>query len=101
MPLTDAEFDFLNAYVHEIYTPAMTGPHTRALRELGVTQWDLSWLLTAWERQALAEGKSPLGSPHLEPLSVPWTSRDEILTREHSLRKELEHSDEPSRTIPR
>ena len=28
MPLTNAEFAFLDAYVHEVYTPAMTGPPT-------------------------------------------------------------------------
>jgi hypothetical protein len=36
MSLTYAEFDFLDAYVHEVYTPSMTGPHTRAVRKLGV-----------------------------------------------------------------
>ena len=69
MPLTDAEFDFLDAYVHELYAGSMTSPHTQAVRELGLNQSDLAWLLTAWHRQALAEGKSPLGSPHSEPVA--------------------------------
>ena len=60
MPMTDAEFAFLDAYVHEVYTPAMTGPHTRAVRGLGANQSDLAWLLTAWHRKALVEGKNPL-----------------------------------------
>ena len=29
MPLTDAELAFLDAYVHELYSAPMTGPHTR------------------------------------------------------------------------
>ena len=38
MPLTAAEFDFLDAYVHEVYTPSMTGPHTRSVIALGANQ---------------------------------------------------------------
>src|SRR2546423_1716031 len=100
MPLTDAEFDFLDAYVHEVYTPSMTGPHTQALRRLGANQSDLSWLLTAQHGQALAQGKSPLGSPHTEPVPLPWLSRDDILARGQELREELEHHDEPSWSVP-
>ena len=57
MPLTDAELAFLDAYVHELYSAPMTGPHSRALRGLGASQWDLSWLLTAWHRRVLGDGK--------------------------------------------
>jgi hypothetical protein len=59
MPLTTAEFAFLDAYVYEVYTPAMTGPHTRALIALGANETDLSGLLTAYHAQALTEGKAP------------------------------------------
>jgi hypothetical protein len=89
MPLTDAEFNFLDAYVEEIYAPTMTGPHARAVRNLGANQSDLAWLLTAWHRKALSEGKSPLGSQHLELVPVPWSGREDILARGQELREEL------------
>jgi hypothetical protein len=95
MPLTNAEFDFLNAYVYEAYTPQMTGPHFRAVRALGAAQWDLSWLLTARDRKALAEGKNQLGFHHPEPVPIPWSSKDEILSRGQKLRAELEQPGEP------
>ena len=99
MPMTDAEIAFLDAYVHEVYTPAMSGPHTRAVRGLGANQSDLASLLTAWHRRALAEGKNPLGSPHLERVPLPWSSKEEILSRSRELRKELEHQAEPAGPI--
>ena len=86
MLLTRAEFDFLDAYVHEVYTPSMTGPHTRAVRALGANESDLAWLLTAWHRKALEEGESPLGSRHPDPVPLPWSSREDILTRARKLR---------------
>jgi hypothetical protein len=88
MPLTDAEFAFLDVYVHELYTASMTGPHTRAVRGLGANQPDLAWLLTAWHSKALHDGKSPLGSPHSEPVCLPWSSRDDLLSRGRQLREE-------------
>ncbi len=88
MSLTDAEWAFLDAYVHEVYSPAMTGPHFQALRKLGVSQWDLSWLLTAYHQQALAKKEMPLGSPRQEPAPLPWATRDEIQIRERELQEE-------------
>jgi hypothetical protein len=97
MPLTDAEYDFLDAYVYEVYSPSMTGPHTQAVRRLGANQPDLSWLLTAQHRKALNEGKSPLGSYHPQPVLIPWASRHEVLRRGEVLREELEHRAESPR----
>jgi hypothetical protein len=99
MPLTNAEFTFLEAYVYEVYTPGMTGPHTRAVRELGANQSDVAWLLTAWHRTALIEGKNPLGSAHPEQLPLPWSSKKEILARGQELREELEHQAKPAGRI--
>ena len=96
MPISNAEFAFLDAYVHEVYTPAITGPHTRAVRELEANHPDLAWLLTAWHRKALAEGKSALGSPHPEQVPLPWSSKEEILSRGRELREELENQAEPA-----
>jgi hypothetical protein len=99
MPLTDAEATFLDAYVHEVYSPALRGPHTDALRELGANQMDLSWLLTAYHRQALADYRSPLGCHHPAPVSVPWVFREDVLVRNQQLREELEHLDEHSCSV--
>lgn len=90
MPLTDQEFDFLDAYVHEAYTPSMTGPHTQAVRVLGVRQSDLSWLLTAHYRQAQTRGTNPMGSPHPGIRRCPWESAEQVLARTHELQEELE-----------
>ncbi len=100
MPLTDAEFAFLNAYVDEVYSPAMTGPHSQALRKLGVSQWDLSWLLTAHHHQALAVGQTPLGSHRQPPAPLPWSSKNEVLSRGGELHAELEHLDEAAQSLP-
>jgi hypothetical protein len=98
MPLTDDEVAFLDAYVHEVYSAPMTGPHTRALRGLGASQWDLSWLLTAWHRRVLDDGKSPLGSFHSEPVPLPWSSQEVLLSRGRQLREESER-DERTRAV--
>jgi hypothetical protein len=99
MPLTNAEFAFLDAYVREVYTPAMMGPHTQAIRALGANQSDLAWLLTTWHRRALAEGKNPLGSAHSERMPLPWSSKEDILSRARELREELENQAKPAGPI--
>jgi hypothetical protein len=96
MPLTVAEYDFLDAYVDEVYTPSMTGIHTRSVIELGANEVDLSWLLTAYHQEALAAGKTPLGNHSPELLPLPWKSKEQILLRAQELRKELEHQSEPT-----
>jgi hypothetical protein len=68
------------------------------VRELGANQPDLAWLLTAWHRQALAERKSPLGSPHPEPVPLPWSATEDAFARGRELRKELEQPGEPVRS---
>jgi hypothetical protein len=98
MPLTDAELDFLSAYVHEVYTPSMTGPHAQSVIEMGATQTDLSWLLTAYHRKAQALGRSPLGTHSPKLLPIPWSSREQVLSRGQELREELEHPDKSART---
>lgn len=96
MPLTSAEFDFLDAYVHEVYTPSMTGPHARSVIELGANQTDLSWLLTAYHEEALAAGKAPLGNYSAVLLPLPWKTKEQIQSRGRELRKELERQNEPT-----
>ena len=98
MPLTDAELAFLDAYVYELYSASMTGPHGRALRVLGASQWDLSWLLTAWHRRVPGDGRSPLGSFHSEPVPLPWSSKELLLCRGRQLREELER-EEPAPAV--
>jgi hypothetical protein len=98
MPLTDAELEFLDAYVHELYSAPMTGPHSQALRGLEASQWDLSWLLTAWHQRVLSDGESPLGSFHSESVPLPWSSKEVLLSRGRQLREELER-EEPARAV--
>jgi hypothetical protein len=100
MPLTDAEVAFLDGYVSEVYSASMTGPHSRALRGLEASQWDLSWLLTAWHRRVHGDGKSPLGSFHREPVPLPWSSKEVLLSRGRQLREELER-EELARAVAR
>ena len=98
MPLTGAEFDFLDAYVYEVYTPSMTGPHTRSVISLGANQTDPSWLLTAYHNEALTAGKAPLGKRSLVLLPLPWTTREQILSRGRELRLELQNEPTTSGT---
>jgi hypothetical protein len=95
MPLTDPEFEFLDAYVSEAYTPEMTGPATQLLTRMGLRQSDLSWLLTAHYREARRRGRNPMGSLHIEPARCSWDSKEMVLAREQEIRTELEPSSEP------
>jgi hypothetical protein len=92
MPLTRAERDFLDAYVYEAtHGPPFGGPATRELarREIGYT--DLSWLLTAYQRELSATGQGAAGVENPSPPPPPWKNLEEVQARCLALKSELEN----------
>jgi hypothetical protein len=91
MPLTPNERGFLDAFVYEATNgPPFGGPATRALNSIGIWYPDLSWILTAYQREVCAEGKVPSGMPNANPLASPWKSLEEVKMRNRVLEDELE-----------
>jgi hypothetical protein len=91
MPLTDAERVFLDAYVYEATSGSpFGGPATKALSQMGIWHSDLSWLLTAYQRQLNAEGQPSTGIPNPNPPPPPWKDSNEVKLRNNALKGELE-----------
>jgi hypothetical protein len=88
MPLTPEERRFLDAYVYEATNgPPFGGPATRDLSRRGIWYSDLSWILTAYQRELSAEGKSTTGISNPSPPPCPWQDRDEVAIRNGELRR--------------
>jgi hypothetical protein len=91
MPLTNEEREFLDAFVYEATNgPPFGGPATRDLNQRGIWYPDLSWILTAYQRELSAEGKSPSGSHNPEPPPSPWSDQEQLKSRNQVLKEELE-----------
>lgn len=94
MALTRDERQFLDAYIYEVtHGPPFGGPATRNLSQKGIAYLDLSWLLTAYQRELSAEGKSAAGTPHEDAPPSPWDSLDEVKCRSGDLKEELRSKD--------
>ena len=72
MSLTDAERQFLNACVYEATHKPFSGPATRDLHGRGIHYSDLSWILTAFDRELRAQGIRPVGHFSPNPPPSPW-----------------------------
>ena len=91
MPLTREEREFLDAYVYEATNgPPFGGPATTDLGRRRIRYPDLSWILTAYQREVSAEGKSPTGVQSSTPPPSPWPTLEQVRLRNEVLRKELE-----------
>jgi len=91
MPLTSKKRVFLDAYVYEVtHGPPFGGPATTDLRGRGIYYTDLSWLLTAYQRELSAQGIPADGIRNLNPPSSPWQSLEAVKVRDETLRGELE-----------
>src|SRR5262249_20556757 len=91
MPLTPEERRFLDAYVYEAtHGPPFGGPATRDLAQKGIRYLDLSWILTAYQRELSAEGKPAAGCHNPEPPPSPWEDREQVKNRNQALMEELE-----------
>jgi hypothetical protein len=91
MPLTQAETDFLAAFIDE-YAAVDVGPGTRKLRERGIYGVDLLHLLDAYSRahpcrleEKEVDGRREevliWGYPTPNPPDPPWLDRDAALRR--------------------
>ena len=92
MPLTQAETDFLAAFIDE-YTAVELGPATWRLRERGIFGVDLLHLLDAYSRghpgrieEKEVDGRRVeillWGYPTPNPPDQPWPDRDQLLWRQ-------------------
>lgn len=90
MPLTAEERDFLDAFVYEATTgPPFGGPATRDLNQRGIRYSDLSWILTAYQRELSAEGRPSSGVANPAPPPSPWDSFGEVQARNMVLQTEI------------
>jgi hypothetical protein len=97
MPLTLKEREFLDAYVYEITQgPPFGGPATADLKRKGIYYTDLSWLLTAYQRELSAKGVPSVGTHNPDPPASPWQGLEEVKGRNQVLRRELEVSPAPT-----
>jgi hypothetical protein len=91
MPLTKQERQFLDGYVYEATNgPPFGGPATELLKRSGIRYSDLSWLLTAYQRELCAEGMVPSGTSNPHPPPSPWANLHEVIQRNRELKQELE-----------
>ena len=91
MPLYPAEREFLDAYVYEATIgPPFGGPATTDLRQRGIYYTDLSWILTAYQRELSAEGTPATGIHNPTPPRSPWVDLDKVIERNRVLKEELE-----------
>jgi hypothetical protein len=91
MPLTLEERRFLDAYVYEVtHGPPFGGPATQSLSQKGIGYLDLSWILTAYQRELSAEGKPAAGSHNPDPQPSPWEDCEKVNERNEALKVELE-----------
>lgn len=90
MPLTRQEREFLDAFVYEAtHGPPFGGAASRDLNRRGIWYSDLSWILTAYQREVCAEGKIPSGVLVPSPPPCPWRTIEEVKSRNHVLEEEL------------
>jgi hypothetical protein len=91
MALTSKERDFLDSFVYEATNgPPFGGPATRALKQLGICYSELSWILSAYQRELCLEGKIPSGILNPNPPESPWLNLEEVRRRSTLLKDELE-----------
>jgi hypothetical protein len=91
MELTPEEREFLAAFVYEATNgPPFGGPATRDLSRRGIWYPNLSWILTAYQREPCAEGKVPSGTYNPNPPPSPWENLQQVKLRNDVLRAELE-----------
>jgi len=81
MLLTSAEFEFLDGYTYEVFSPELTGPHVKAAMDRGIRQWDLTVLMSEHNEEASRARRSHLSTRHEPPIPCPWAGRDQVQER--------------------
>ena len=106
MPLTQAEADFLAAFIDENMTIEL-GPAGRKLRERGIFGAELLHLLDAYsrahpprlEKKVVDGGRVEIlvyGQPTPNPPDPPWPDRETALRRNAELLAERDRKERPS-----
>lgn len=105
MPLTEAETDFLAAFIDE-YTAVVMGPASQKLRERGIFGVDLLHLLDAYSQghpcrfeEKEVDGRRVevmlFGYPTPNPPAPPWPNRETTLALNAELLAEKQSKDRP------
>jgi hypothetical protein len=94
MLLTDAERDFLAAYIYEATTEPFKGPATEDLHGRGIYYDDLSYLMTAFHRERSPSQENFGGRPSKSPPPSPWLDRAAALRRNREIQALLNQSAE-------
>jgi hypothetical protein len=89
MLLTDAECEFLAAFIHEATTDPFKGPATEELHRRNIYYTDLSHLLTGYYQEKPAGREGFRGKPHPVPPPCPWKDHDTAVRRDHEVEAEL------------
>src|SRR5258708_34728764 len=91
MSLTQEERLFLDAYVVEATDgPPFGGPATADLKVRGIFYSDLSWILTAYDRERCARRMALPTVRNPNPPTSPWKDLEQVKQRNQILRLELE-----------
>ena len=99
MPLTREEREFLDAYVYEATSgPPFGGPATQDLGRRGIWYQDLSWILTAYQRELSAEGAPSIGRHNPQPPPSPWEDLEKVQRRNDVLQSECSTNYWPATT---
>jgi len=89
--LSPEERVFLDAYVYEAtHGPPFRGPATTDVQRRGIRYHDLSWILTAYQRELSAAGEIPCGIPNPAPPPSPWKDLEQARARNETIRRALE-----------
>jgi hypothetical protein len=91
MPLTKEEREFLDAYLVEATDgPPFGGPATAELARHDIYYSDLSWILTAYDRERCAERREFPTFRNPNPPPRPWMDKGQVRQRNQDLHQELE-----------
>jgi hypothetical protein len=91
---------FLDAYVYEAtHGPPFRGPATTDLQQRGIRYHDLSWLLTAYQRELSEAGEVPCGVANPAPPPSPWKNLEQARLRDQELQRVLQ-SRKPDSSTP-
>ena len=92
MLLTNAEQEFLAAFIHEATTDPFKGPATEELHRRDIYYSDLGHLMAAYYRENLG-AQEGFGGRHVPtPPACPWRDRDFAARRDREVEAELERT---------
>jgi hypothetical protein len=90
--LTDSERAFLAAFISEATTDPFKGPATDELHRRNIYYADLSYLMTAYYREAPPDQEGLGGKPNPTPPPCPWPDCEAVVRRNREVKVELDRA---------